>query len=127
MRHLTRTSVLAGVVALSLIACGPLRRGDTPDAVVIFRNESLEQADVYAVRSGGSQIRIGTVFPGRRELLRVSSTISSAGASISIAARILASSQRPTTGPLTLSPGDTVEVTLPASLNTLTLLPMRQP
>lgn len=92
----------------------------------MFNNESLDQADVYAVQSG-ERLRIGTVFSGRREALRVPASLVSGGVGVNIVARILASSRTPSTGSLTLLPGDTVEVTLPANLSMLTVLPIRQP
>jgi hypothetical protein len=33
--------------------------------VVLFNNQSLNQANVYAVRSGGPQVRIGSVIANR--------------------------------------------------------------
>ena len=57
----------ACVLVVATAACGPFYRSGTPDAVVLFNNQSLSQADVYAVRTGGPEIRIGSVIPNRRE------------------------------------------------------------
>jgi len=108
-------------------ACGPFYRGGPPDAVVLFNNQSLNQADVYAVRSGGPEIRIGTVIPNRREALRVPSSLTAAGADLSIVARMIASRRTPRSGPIPLAPGDTIEVTLAIDERMLTVLPPRNP
>src|SRR5690349_17369056 len=73
-RRASRAGVLIAAMA-SLGACGPLHRGNGPTqtATVIFSNESIDQADVYAVVSGSQAVRIGTVFAGRTESLRVPS------------------------------------------------------
>ena len=115
------------IIAALALACGPLRRGDTPQAVVIFDNQSFAQADVYAVRAGGGgSFRIGTVFPGRRETLRLPSS-ALGGGTVTIVARLLASSRVPSSGPLSLAPGDSLEITLPPDARVLTVLPARQP
>src|SRR5690348_1180916 len=60
-RRASRAGVLIAAMA-SLGACGPLHRGNGPTqtATVIFSNESIDQADVYAVVSGSQAVRIGT-------------------------------------------------------------------
>ena len=119
-----RIGVLA--LACAAAACGPFRRGaNAPDPVVFFHNQSLDQADVFAVRSGGNAIRIGTVFAGRREALRV--PLGAAGdRTVNIVARILATSRAPRTGQITLAPGDSVEVTLSSDEKMLSVLPIAQ-
>ena len=121
-----RLSGCFAIIAALALACGPLRRGDNPQAVVIFDNQSFAQADVYAVRAGGGSFRIGTVFPGRRDTLRVPST-ALGGGTVTIVARLLASSRVPSSGPLSLAPGDSLEITLPPDARVLTVLPARQP
>jgi hypothetical protein len=109
------------------VACGPFRRGGPPDPVVIFNNQSLDQVDVYAVRSGGFEVRVGTVMSNRRELLRVPPSVASAGSDFNITARPLASSRLIRTGALQLATGDTIEVTLPSDGRGLIVLPPRTP
>ncbi len=109
------------------VACGPFRRGGPPDPVVIFNNQSLDQVDVYAVRSGGFEVRVGTVMSNRRELLRVPPSVASGGSDFNIAARPLASSRLIRTGALQLVAGDTIEVTLPTDGRALVVLPARSP
>ena len=109
-------------------ACGPARGGSTPAAVLLFENQSMEQADVYAVSSsGGTPIRIGTVFAGRREPLNVRGTALGGGGSMQIVARLLGSSRAPRSTPLSLSPGERLIVTLSSDGNMLTVLPAPDP
>src|SRR5437762_12138333 len=72
--HVGRIAVLAAVV-IPAIACGPFHRGGPPDAVVVFKNEATDQADVYALGPGGEPTRIGTVFAGRTDTLRVPTSV----------------------------------------------------
>src|SRR4051812_17545382 len=66
-----RISMLAAV-AIFAIACGPFHHGGgPPDPVVVFRNDSPDQADVYAIGSSAEPMRIGTVFAGKSETLRL--------------------------------------------------------
>jgi hypothetical protein len=126
---INRVLLVTGAVIAATIAtaCGPFSRNSAPESVVIFNNESLNQADVYAVRTGGPEFRIGTVSSNRREALRVPSSITSGGGSITIAARTLASNQTARTSPLTLLTGDTLEVTLPSGQSILNVLPTHRP
>jgi hypothetical protein len=94
-----------------------------PTAQVIFANESLDQADVYAVLNGGQSQRIGTVFAGRTETLDIPTNIISAGGTVSIVARLLAHTYAPSTGPLTINAGDRIRVTLPSTGRSLSVLP----
>jgi len=96
---------------------------DQAGAQVIFVNQSLDQADVYVVTDAGSSQRIGTVFAGRTETLDVPANILARGGTVSIAARLLARSLAPRTGPLTLSAGEQLQITLPSNAQSLTVLP----
>jgi hypothetical protein len=104
-----------------------MRKGGPPAAIVDFDNQSLDQADVFIVRSNGSQIRIGTVFAGRRENLRVAGATISGDQQVNVVARIRSTSRTPRTGVFTLAPGDRVTVTLPSQENLLSVLPGREP
>ena len=94
-------------------------------ALVVFTNESLDQADVYAVGQNGGRIRIGTVLPGRTDTLRLRATDLGGTGSVTIAARLLASSRTPNTGPVTLMGGDRIAVRLTSDGRTLSVLPIR--
>jgi len=121
VRHLTLALALAG--SSSIAACGPFMHSGAPAAQVIFANQSLDQADVYAVLNGGQSQRIGTVFAGRTETLDIPRNITAAGGTVSIVARLLAHTYTPSTGPLTLNPGDRVRVTLPSNARSLSVVP----
>ena len=118
---------LVSALALCVVgACGPLRRGPEA-ALVIFTNQSLDQADVYAVSSSGAQTRIGTVMPGRTDTLRVRQGAVGGDNQANLVARILARSRAPNSGLVTLAPGDRVQVTLSSDERILSVLPVREP
>jgi hypothetical protein len=100
---------------------------DAPNPVVVFDNQSLYQADLYAISSGGSRVRIGTVQPGRRERLRLSGAALGADRQVAFAARLLTRSRQPSSGRIGLVPGDTIEVVLTSDANSLTVLPIARP
>jgi hypothetical protein len=95
------------------------------DALIAFHNESLDQADVYAVAPGSEFQRIGTVFPGRVDTLRVRSSMLATGSGVNIVARLLARSNTPSSGNIPLHSGDMYDVTLTTDGRTLNALPSR--
>lgn len=116
---------LAAAALVTVASCGRImhRGSDEEGAQVIFVNQSLDQADVYVVMDAGQSQRIGTVFAGRTDTLTVPANVLARGGSLSIAARLLARSVVPRSGPLTLSAGERIQVTLPSTAQTLTVLP----
>jgi hypothetical protein len=118
------------VVAALAAACSSATRtgtaGTDRPAVILFTNQALDQAAVYAIRSGGDVRRIGTVPSGRTETIVLPRDFVSAG-SITIVAVPLASNRAASTGPVTMRPGDRYAVTLPTSENILSLLPAAAP
>jgi hypothetical protein len=123
--HFRQIAVLAAV-AVSAAACGPFHRGSgPPDPVVLFKNDSPDQADVYALGSGGEPIRIGTVFGAQSELLRVPTSVTGGANRVNIIARIFPSGRAVVSGPFSLAPGDTMNVTLPSDEKLLSVLPPR--
>ena len=124
---LRRAHVRSAGIALALAAttaCGGFRNRQSAQerAVISFTNESLDQATVYAV-TGTQSIRIGTVLAGRTENLVIPGDIAFRGQSLSVVARLLAHSRRPSSGPITLSPGQRIEVRLPMDQRQLVVLP----
>jgi hypothetical protein len=116
------------VLAVALAGCqrGP-RRAAGParePAIVLFTNESLDQADVYAMAGSGGRIRIGTVMPGRTDTLRITAGTLGGNGTVTIAARLLAGSRLPNTGPISLSSGDRIAVRLLSDARTLSVLPL---
>ena len=117
--------VIAAIAGLG--ACGPLHRGSVPPqtATVVFSNESIDQADVYAVVSQSQAVRIGTVFAGRTESLKVPADVAGRGLNVNIVARLLARRNAPSTGPIPIGPGDRYAIRLPADQRQLVVMPDR--
>ena len=89
-----------------------------------FTNESLDQADVYAIVSG-QPVRIGTVLAGRTENLVLPPDIAARGVNVNVVARLLASSVQPQSGPIPIHPGTRLEIRLPVDQKQLVVLPAR--
>ena len=126
--HTRPTVVRAAIAALVLagaVACGPMHRSNNtqPPALLYFTNESLDQADVFAVTSGNQRIRIGTVFAGRTDTLTGPREIAARGDNVNIVARLLARSATPASGPVPIRPGDHLVVRLPSDQKLLVVLP----
>ena len=95
--------------------------GNVP-AAVVFANESLNQSDLFAVISGSSETRkLGTVFAGRTETLRVPYDLLRRG-NLSLVARMLSGGVL-SSGQISIRPGDTVHVELPLNQRMLIVLP----
>ena len=126
--HLFRRAARAGFLIAAVAglgACASLHRGGGPaqTATLVFSNESIDQADVYAVVSGSQAVRIGTVFAGRTESLKVPGDVAGRGLNVNIVARLLARRFTPSTGPLAINPGDTYEIRLPPDQRQLVVMP----
>ena len=106
-------------------ACGPLRHRPDDPASVVFVNQSLDQADVYAVSSSAAQMRIGTVMPGRTQTLSLPHTM--VPGMLRVVARVLSKSVAPSTEPLSVTAGWRAQVTPPVDEKMLTVLPVRAP
>ena len=114
-----------GLVGLTLAgaACASGGRGSVqPPAILIFSNESIDQAAVYAVVPGSEFRRIGTVIPGRTESLKIPSDMAIRG-TLNFVARLIARGERPQTGPIFIHPGDRYEVRLTSDLRFLSFFP----
>ncbi|HEY2855528.1 MAG TPA: hypothetical protein VGJ18_21985 [Gemmatimonadaceae bacterium] len=123
MRIDVRRAVTTIITALLLTACGPFHRGGAPQPAIVFHNDSTDQADVYAIGSGGDPIRIGTVFAGRTETLTVPFSVSGGANRVNVIARIFASGHVVATGPFTITPGQTMDVRLTSDEKILSVLP----
>ena len=110
--------------AVTVAACGTFHRGSAePPALLYFTNESLDQADVYAVSSGGASTRIGTVSGGRTDTLTVPRDVVARNDNVNLVARLLARSAMPSSGPIPIHPGDHLAVRLPIDQKMLVVLP----
>jgi hypothetical protein len=127
----TRPTVVRAAIAASALAlagaaaCGPIHRSNSsqPPALLYFTNESLDQADVFAVTSGSQRIRIGTVFAGRTDTLTVPREVAARGDNVNLVVRLLARSATPASGPVPIRPGDHLVVRLPSDQKLLVVLP----
>lgn len=120
-----RQTLLATSLSLALAgaACGPFHLGSRDQATVIFSNETLNQATVYALELS-QPVRIGTVLALHTDTLRVpSSVIRANGGQTSIVARILTQSYQPSSGPITLRTDDVIRVRLSSDGRSLFVTP----
>lgn len=124
MRIKVRRGIALAVALVVTAACGPFHRGAEPESVVVFHNESTDQADVYALAAGGDPTRIGTVFPGKTETLRVPQTITGGANRLNVIARIFPGGRVVSSGPFSIYPGDTMVVTLSSDEKILSVLPV---
>jgi hypothetical protein len=115
---------MLGASLFAATSCGRFRPGQSPapSAQVVFINESLDQADVYAADAGGQSVRMGTVMAGRTETLDVPTQFVSR-ASVNIVTRLLAHSGVLRTGPIAINDGDRIQIRLPVNANVLSVLP----
>jgi hypothetical protein len=119
-----RRLALAVLIVAAAIACSPLRRGPSAaPATLIFTNESLDQATVYVVVPGFEFRRIGTVMAGRTETLRVPAELAARAGTVNVVARMLARSDVPQTGPVSIRPGEQYELRLPITGRLISFLP----
>ena len=118
------SALLIAVAITGIAACGPFHKGSgQPPAFLYFTNESLDQADVFAVFPGNQPIRIGTVMAGQTDTIKVPEEIAARGENVNVVARLLARSARPSSGPLPIHPGDRLTVRLPMDAKMLVVLP----
>lgn len=115
-------ALCALVLAAGAGACGRLRTGGSEPALLIFRNDGLDQVSVYLAASEFDFRRIGTVMPGRTDTLRVPGDLTSRAGPVNIIARIFGRSLAPQTGPVTIGPGEAYEVRLSADQRMLSFL-----
>ena len=108
---------------LSVTGCGSARRSPgEPPPLLIFSNESLDQATVYIAAAGMDFRRVGTVLAGRTDTLEVPVEFARRG-SVNIVARLLARSEVPQTGAVALRPGEHYQVRLQVDGRVLSFLP----
>lgn len=116
--------ILIALTALAGTACGPFHLGSRDLATVIFTNDSLQQADVYATIANADAVRIGTVLAARTDTLTVPSSVTTqAGGQTNIVARLLAGNAQPSTGLISLRPSDVIRVRLTADARALFVTP----
>ena len=123
MRIEVRRGIALAAALVVTAGCGPFHRGANQEGVVVFHNQSIDQADVYALGPGGDPTRIGTVFAGKTEMLHVNQSIIGGANQVNVIARIFPGGRVISTGPFSLGPGDTMDVTLSSDERILSVLP----
>lgn len=120
----TARACVALLIALASAACGPIRpnAGGEP-AVIVFHNNAFDEAAVYVVGQAADFRRVATVSAGRTERIKIPADL--IRGPVNIVARMLARYELPSTGAVTLYPGDVYDVTLPMDAKMLTFLPSR--
>jgi hypothetical protein len=119
--------IVGSLILSATVSCGRARTNDTaPDTgpiVIVFHNESLDQADVFAVRQASGALRLGTVMAGHTDTLTIQRGTIPPGATVDFVARLLSRSRTPHSGPVAVQPGQRLSVTLPTTENILAVLP----
>jgi hypothetical protein len=129
-RHIRtrRSGRVAAVVMLMMggiaAACHhvPFSGSATDPTFIYFTNESLDQADIYAVVPGVEARRIGTVMAGRTDTLTLPTDLVSRG-TLNIVARLFARSTSVQTGPVNVNAGEEYAIRLPFDQKLLSFLP----
>lgn len=121
-RRIPAWALLSAVITAG---CGPFHRGAQPEPEILFHNQSIDQADVYALGAGTDPIRIGTVFGQKTDRLKVPLSAVGAGDRVNIVARVFPSSRVVASGPFDLPPGGMMDITLPSGEDMLAVLPAR--
>jgi hypothetical protein len=91
-------------------------------ATLVFTNESLAQAELFVVTQGGGARKLATVMAGRTEEVRVPPDIVRRGG-LNLVTRLFGRSGTPSSGSLTLRPGDRLTVRLPIDGRSLFVVP----
>ncbi|HEX2780153.1 MAG TPA: hypothetical protein VHM30_11680 [Gemmatimonadaceae bacterium] len=126
-RHRRRLWPLA-ILALSAIACGPPRTagaGGAAEILIIFRNESLNQADLFVVGSVSEQARVGSVYGNHTDTLSFDLRSVSGSGTLSMLARVRQTGRVVRSPLVALHKGDILRVTLPMSETMLNALVIR--
>jgi hypothetical protein len=95
----------------------------TKPAVLVFTNETIDQAAVFCTITGGGAVRIGTVIPGHTDTLYLPPAMTGAGGAINITARLLGRTSVAQTGQFSIAPGELLLVRLPADGKALFVTP----
>ena len=104
-------ALILALATLSM-ACGPFHRGPSTGATLVFNNQSIDQADIYATTGASDPVRIGTVLAGQTATINVPATYVASGSQVNIRAHLLAG-PNVSTGLFSLGAGQTAELRLP--------------
>ena len=137
MSRTLRTARLSRGVALAALivtagACARFKHttvsaSSNEPVVVIFTNQSLDQADVFAIAPSGNPQRLGTVMAGHTDTLTLPASVAITAGRVDFVARMLYRNRAPRSGPVSISPGDRLRVTLPSTEDLLGVVPAPEP
>jgi hypothetical protein len=110
-------------------ACGRERTAQaselqsTDEAVLTVKNDYLNDVAVYAIRAG-SKTRVATVYGFKTETIPLKTSILSGASSVRLLIEPLGSVATHLTEPITVLPGDSIELTVrnPINLSSVTVL-----
>ena len=127
MSHRIRALVTLGAGLFA--ACAPYHTGGSAagdlGATIYFKNESFDQVAVYAVLGGVQTSRIGTVMAGRTDTLALAPSIVNSPSGLTILVRPFGRDFTAEVGPISILPGDALQIGLPPSQRMLVILPAR--
>jgi hypothetical protein len=122
---------VTGVLLLlgATFACGRERTAQaselqrTDEAVLTVKNDYLNDVAVYAIRAG-SKTRVATVYGFKTETIPLKASILSGASAVRLLIEPLGSNATHVTEPITVLPGDSVELTVrnPINLSSVTVL-----
>jgi hypothetical protein len=127
---MTSKPAVTGLLLLltATFACGRERTAQaselqTDEAVLTVQNEYLNDVAVYAIRAG-SKVRVATVYGFKTETIPIKASILSGAGSVRLLIEPLGSVASHVTEPITVLPGDSVELTVrnPINLSSVTVL-----
>lgn len=105
---------------------GPVTRELNGPVMVQVTNDHLDPIALYAV-SSGSPMRIGTIYGGRTEWVRVPGSALGGSGQVTFVARFLYSGGLIGSGPVALRAGDRLALSVPSTGRLLAVLPYRTP
>ena len=122
---------VTGLLALLVVtfACGRERTAqaselkNTDDAVLTVQNDYLNDVAVYAVRAG-TKTRVATVYGFKTETIPLKSSIITGAGTVRLLIQPLTTGQQYVTEPVTVLPGDSVQLTVrnPINLTSVTVI-----
>jgi hypothetical protein len=122
--------LVGSILVAAAGSCGRFHSGAEPGTgptTIVFQNESLDQADLFAVRRSAGALRLGTVMAGRTDTLEIATGTIPAGENVDFVARLLARGRAPHSGQVAVLPGQWLTITLPTTANILSVLPGQPP
>ena len=117
MFSVTRSTVFAAGLALSFVACATNKYSqqqlDQPPTTLVVRNDNFLEHNVYLLY-GGQRIRIGTARSNATSKFIIPPQYVFGATSLQFLLDPIGSRATPVTDQVSVSPGDEVDITIPA-------------